>query len=70
MTRRKRHLTQQDLRAMGASPGRLATRYSPEGRAEIRQLTSDANPASASRPPFGPGLIGRGEVNKMSEGER
>jgi hypothetical protein len=41
MTKRKRRLTQADLRAMGASPGRLATRYSPEGRAEVRQLTAD-----------------------------
>jgi hypothetical protein len=43
MTRRKRRLTQADLRTMGASPGRLATRYSPEGRAEVRQLTADAD---------------------------
>jgi hypothetical protein len=42
MTRRKRHLSQQDLRAMGANPGRLATRYTPDGRrAEVRQLTAE-----------------------------
>jgi hypothetical protein len=40
---RKKRLSQQYLRAMGASPGRLATRYSPDGeRAEVRQLTADA----------------------------
>jgi hypothetical protein len=40
--RKKRRLSQQDLRAMGATPGRLATRYTPDGRAEVRQLTTYA----------------------------
>jgi hypothetical protein len=45
MRRRRKtpRLSQQDLRAAGATPGRLATRYSPAGRqAEVRQLTAEA----------------------------
>lgn len=52
---RKKRLTQADLRALGASPGRMLTRYTPEGRAEVRQLTSEAR-RSGARPPFGPGF--------------
>jgi hypothetical protein len=65
MPRRKRHLSQQDLRAMGASPGRLATRYTPDGgRAEVRQLTSEAKTRPRLR--FGPELT---HIKKTSEGE-
>jgi len=46
---RKRLLSQQDLRTLGAAPGRLITRYPPDGkRAEIRRLTSE----SSRRSPF------------------
>ncbi len=38
MPRRKKHLTKQDLRDLGATPGRLTTRYGPDGRATIRQV--------------------------------
>ena len=40
--RRKRHLSQQDLRALGAAPGRMFVRYTPGGeRAEVRQVVWD-----------------------------
>jgi hypothetical protein len=46
---RKRRLSQQDLRVLGATPGRMVTRYAPDGRrAEIRRLTSE----SKGRSPF------------------
>jgi hypothetical protein len=39
MTRRERRRSQQDLRAMGARPGRLATRYTPDGeRAQFDRI--------------------------------
>jgi hypothetical protein len=38
MTRRKR--TKADLRAMGASPGLMAHRVGPDGRARLEQLTT------------------------------
>lgn len=44
MRRRKRSFSQADLRAMGATPGLQAVRYTPDGaRAEVRQLTAEAS---------------------------
>jgi hypothetical protein len=59
MTRRK--LTKAELRALGATPGVMAHRVGPDGRARLEQLTADARP----RPPFGPGLTNN---TKASEG--
>ena len=40
---RKKRLSQQDLREMGCTPGRLLTRYSPDGRrATVRQLAPES----------------------------
>ena len=54
MIRRKRRLSQQDLRVMGASPRRLAMRYTPDGeRAQVRQLTAETRP----QPPLDRGSL-------------
>ena len=42
MTRRRR-LSQQDLRALGASAGLIARRIGPDGRARLEQLTPEAS---------------------------
>jgi hypothetical protein len=36
---------------MGASPGRLATRYDPDGRARLEQLTSEGSGGRQKRAP-------------------
>jgi hypothetical protein len=52
---RRLRLRQQDLRAMGASPGRMLTRYSPDGeRAEVRQLTAESRPRPPASSEAGP----------------
>jgi hypothetical protein len=40
-SKKRRRLSQQDLQAAGATPGFITTRYSPDGRAEIRQLAPE-----------------------------
>jgi hypothetical protein len=46
--KRKRRLSQQDLRLLGVRPGLLSTRYPAGGdRAEVRRL----NPETSGRPP-------------------
>jgi hypothetical protein len=41
--KRKRRLSQQDLRLLGVRPGLIVARYSPDGtRARVEQLTSEA----------------------------
>jgi hypothetical protein len=40
-SRKKRLLTQQDLRAAGATPGLMAHRISPDGRARLEQLAPE-----------------------------
>jgi hypothetical protein len=37
MNRRRRRLSQQDLRAAGATPGLMAHRVGPDGRARFEQ---------------------------------
>ena len=68
MTRRPRRLTRQDLRAMGATPGLVATRYSPGEageRAEIRQLAPEG---PERRKDFIRRLTSTDDVNQASEG--
>ncbi len=48
MNRRRRRLTQQDLKALGYTPGLMARRYDTDGRARLEQLTSEAS----GRSPF------------------
>jgi hypothetical protein len=48
VNRRRRRLSQQDLRAMGTTPGLMARRYDAGGRGRLEQLTSEAS----GRPPF------------------
>jgi hypothetical protein len=40
-SRKKRRLSQQDLRAMGATPGLMAHRVGPDGRAHLEQLAPE-----------------------------
>ncbi len=46
MRSRKKRLSKQDLRDLGATPGRLTTRYGPNGRATIRQVVGEAKTGS------------------------
>lgn len=42
--KRRRKLTQSDLRALGVQPGLLATRYTPDGeRATVLELAPESN---------------------------
>ena len=43
MRSRRRKLTKADLRAMGATPGLVAHRVGPDGRARLEQLTSEGS---------------------------
>lgn len=46
MRSRKKRLTQVELREMGVTPGRIITRYSPDGRrATVRQVVGEARPS-------------------------
>jgi hypothetical protein len=38
---RKRRLSQQDLKAAGVTPGLMARRYTPDGRARLEQLAPE-----------------------------
>lgn len=64
MTRRK--LTKAELRALGGTPGLMAHHVETDGRARLERLTSEAE--TRPRSPFRPGLTGRDEVTKPSEG--
>jgi hypothetical protein len=41
--KRRRRLSQQALRAMGATPGLMARRYDPDGRARLEQITAESS---------------------------
>ena len=41
--RRKRRLSQQDLWALGPTPGLIARRVGPDGRARLEQLTAEGS---------------------------
>jgi hypothetical protein len=40
-TKRKRRLSQSDLRVLGATPGLMAHRVGPDGRARLEQLAPE-----------------------------
>ncbi len=65
MRGRKKRLSQQDLRAMGATPGLMARRVGPDGRARLEQLTAEA---SRQRKDFIRRLTNSGEETEASEG--
>ena len=44
-SRKARQLTKAELRAMGATPGLMAHRVGPDGRARLEQLTAAAEVA-------------------------
>jgi hypothetical protein len=51
--KRKRRLSQQDLRALGVRPGLIVQKVSPDGRSRLEQLTAEASGSEARRPsPF------------------
>jgi hypothetical protein len=62
---RRRHLSQQDLKAAGVTPGRMIMRYSPDGRVEIRQLAPEGFDRKRD---FVRRLTSAGEETKASEG--
>ena len=64
MRSRKKRLTRQDLRAMGATPGLMALRVGPDGRARLEQLTAEA---SGRRKDFIRRLTSAGEETEASE---
>ena len=64
MRSRKKRLTWQDLRAMGATPGLMARRVGPDGRARLEQLTAEA---SGRRKDFVRRLTSAGEETDASE---
>ena len=41
--RRKRHLSQQDLRHLGVTPDLMLQRTSPDGRARLEQFTAEGS---------------------------
>jgi hypothetical protein len=49
-SRKKQALTKAELRAMGVTPGLMARRVGPDGRARLEQLTSEAS--EVRRPSF------------------
>jgi hypothetical protein len=40
---KKKRLSQQDLRTLGATPGLILHKVSPDGRARLEQLTAEAS---------------------------
>jgi hypothetical protein len=67
MRTRKKNLSQSDLRALGARPGLLVTRYGPDGeRAEVRRLTAE----SASARVFSHNSTNTDDITNGSEGGR
>ena len=40
-SRKQRRLSQQDLKALGYTPGLMARRYDADGRARLEQLTAE-----------------------------
>lgn len=65
MRSRRRKLTKAELRAMGATPGLMNTRCSPDGQAEIRQLAPEGPDRKRD---FVRRLTSTGEETKASEG--
>jgi hypothetical protein len=67
---RRRKLTKAQLRALGATPGLMAHRMSPDGRARLEQLTAEGG---GRREIFTRRLTNSNEATmdtKTSEGER
>ena len=65
--RKKRQLTKAELRAMGASPGLMAHRLGPDGRARLEQLSPEG---PERRRDFIHRLTSTDEVNEASEGSK
>jgi hypothetical protein len=42
-SRKKRRLSQQDLRSLGATRGLMSRRIGPDGRTKLEQLTAEAS---------------------------
>ena len=65
MPRRKRRLSKRDLRDLGATPGLMAHRVGPDGRARLEQLAPESD---ERRKDFARRLTGRDEYTQASEG--
>jgi hypothetical protein len=65
MRSRRRKLTKAELRAMGASPGLMARRVGPDGRARLEMLAPEG---PERRRDFIRRLTSTGEETKASEG--
>jgi len=65
---RRRRLSQQDLRAAGATPGLMAHRIGPDGRARLEQLAPEGS--SERRKDFARRLTRASEVSEVSEGSK
>jgi hypothetical protein len=61
--KRKRRLSQQDLRTLGVTPGLMVRRIGTDGRARLEQLTAETRP----RPSFGAGLTKNTKASEESE---
>jgi hypothetical protein len=63
--KRRRRLTQAEIRALGATPGLLTTRIGADGRARVEQLAPESR---NRRKDFARRLTGADDVTKPSEG--
>jgi hypothetical protein len=64
-SRKRRKLTQAELRALGATPGLLARRIGADGCVRVEQLAPESG---ARRTYFAHNLTGTDDVTKPSEG--
>jgi hypothetical protein len=65
--KRRRKLSQAELKQLGVQPGLLSTRYpAGEDRAQIRRLTQETR----SAPSFERRLTGGRDITQESEGEK
>jgi hypothetical protein len=67
MTRRRRKPTKAELRAMGATPGLMAHKVGPDGRARLEQLAPESDERRRS---FAMRLTNQADVNEASEGSK
>jgi hypothetical protein len=65
--RKKRQLTKAELRAMGATPGLMAHKVGPDGRARLEQLAPEG---PERRRDFIRRLTNQDDVNEASEGSK
>ena len=62
--KRRRKLTQAELRALGATPGLMARRIGPDGRSRLEQLAPESR---SRRRDFARRLTGTHDVSQQAE---